>query len=83
MNDVTGKYSYNHQKNSMQIIDGPLHKASGQLIGFYTLKGSLTSGGGHTLETMIEFRKKTLQILLIKKWCCNVIVQNFKIVHSV
>lgn len=56
--DTVGRYSYNYQQNAMQIIDGPLHNPSEPLIGFYTAKGTPTSGGGHTLETMIEFRKK-------------------------
>jgi len=59
VDDVTGKYSYNHQKNFMQIIDGPLNSSAENWIGYYTAKGSATAGGGQTLESMLEFKKQT------------------------
>ena len=59
VDDVTGKYAYDHQKNTIQITDGPLNHPSHKWIGFYTAKGTATSGGEKTLESMIEFKTQT------------------------
>lgn len=54
--DDAGHYVFDKEKNTMKIIDGPLQWPADTLLGFYTAKGSPTVAGGHTLETMIEFR---------------------------
>lgn len=59
VDEATGKYRFNPQENTIQFIDGPFRQDADPWIGFYTPQGTTTSGGGKTLETMIEVRKKS------------------------
>lgn len=56
MNETVGAYAFDKTRNAMKMIDGPLRWPADTLLGFYTPKGSATAAGGHTLESMIEFR---------------------------
>jgi len=58
VDDVLGHYAYAQENGSMKWIDGPLHQPTENWIGFFTAKGSKTSGGGQTLESMIQVKRQ-------------------------
>jgi hypothetical protein len=59
VDDVTGMYRYHHASNSIEWLDGPMYSATEKRTGVYRRKGSATTGGGHTLETMIQVQAKS------------------------
>lgn len=67
VNDTTGRYSYDHRHNAMHFLNGPL-KQSEALIGYYLPKDAPTSGGGKTLESMIQFKRSDTGRIVI---LCN------------
>jgi hypothetical protein len=56
--ETTGKYTFDQQLKIISFTKGPLHQVSDPLIGTYTPQGTPTQGGGKTLETMIEIRRR-------------------------
>jgi hypothetical protein len=58
VNDSIGHYKYHHKNSEIEWIDGPFYKSLKNWAGFYTAKGTATSGGGQTLESMIEIESQ-------------------------
>lgn len=45
IDDVTGKYAYNHSSKTIAWISGPLYSNSAKRIGLFQPKGALSPGG--------------------------------------
>jgi hypothetical protein len=57
VDDAIGHYKYHPKNSEIEWIDGPFYKSSENWVGFFTAKGTRTSGG-HTLESMIEIESQ-------------------------